>query len=632
MVATKIWVILIEKNKRKIAAIPPHIKTLEVLQVPLRINCSVPMCKGPLSQIYCYGDILTAAWQFGLQKTCPGDKLRVPAEDVLTAFSRLSYPLHRDVFQNFCKESFEITTYLQPTNLVDWKVHPPFLNNITDPDRKKLAATLHEKWSFLARKVERRVFENRDLFPIWPVKYPFVVPGGRFDVYFYWDMYWIVKGLLVSELNTTVWGIIENFHSIVQEHGFIPNSGNIQLSRRTQPPLFIHMINDYVNKTGDTKSLSRWMTSMEKEMEFWFKNRTINLPAGKLFLYRSETDCPRPENLLGDYDLGINSSNPRATWQSIASACESGWDFSSRWMDRSGPRAYDPATIHTADIVPVDLNVFMARNMAYLSNFHKILGNKTASEQYWKKFEEIRDTLHSAFWVKETGAWFDFDLTTKNHSSCFSPSNIFPLLLSGLNRFDSEIEKYVRSTGILDYDAGIPTTLNVPSDQQWDFPNVWAPNQHLLIESFRATQNKFLHTAANEQTDKFVKAVYNGLFHPPPGKIGSIWEKYDARSTSGASGGGGEYEVQEGFGWTNGAVMDMVWNNRNTPRRDPPNRDIFSSPLQATVIIGLWTLSALMALWFVVATCCKKTRPNHLDSESQASRSLLSNMEDDDDF
>lgn len=37
-----------------------------------------------------------------------------------------------------------------------------------------------------------------------------------------------------------------------------------------------------------------------------------------------------------------------------------------------------------------------------------------------------------------------------------------------------------------------------------------------------------------------------------------IWEKYDARSSRGKPGGGGEYVVQEGFGWTNGAIMDLI--------------------------------------------------------------------------
>lgn len=38
-----------------------------IIDAPLVVNCSVPVCDGPLKEIYCIGPILTAAWQFGLQ-------------------------------------------------------------------------------------------------------------------------------------------------------------------------------------------------------------------------------------------------------------------------------------------------------------------------------------------------------------------------------------------------------------------------------------------------------------------------------------------------------------------------------------------------------------------------------------
>jgi alpha,alpha-trehalase len=32
-----------------------------------------------------------------------------------------------------------------------------------------------------------------------------VIPGGRFREYYYWDSYWIVRGLLVSNMTSTAW-------------------------------------------------------------------------------------------------------------------------------------------------------------------------------------------------------------------------------------------------------------------------------------------------------------------------------------------------------------------------------------------------------------------------------------------
>ena len=52
------------------------------------------------------------------------------------------------------------------------------------------------------------------------------------------------------------------------------------------------------------------------------------------------TDCPRPENYLVDIENGLNGTgDTRFIWSSIASACESGLDFSSRWFAYSGEHA-----------------------------------------------------------------------------------------------------------------------------------------------------------------------------------------------------------------------------------------------------------------------------------------------------
>lgn len=57
-------------------------------------------------------------------------------------------------------------------------------------------------------------------------------------------------------------------------------------------------------------------------------------------LFQANTNCPRPENYNTDLSNGLNGTNPPTfTWSSIASACESGWDFSSRWFAHSGAKA-----------------------------------------------------------------------------------------------------------------------------------------------------------------------------------------------------------------------------------------------------------------------------------------------------
>lgn len=44
----------------------------------------------------------------------------------------------------------------------------------------------------------------------------FIVPGGRFREFYYWDAYWIVKGLIASDLLDAAKNMIINFISCVK--------------------------------------------------------------------------------------------------------------------------------------------------------------------------------------------------------------------------------------------------------------------------------------------------------------------------------------------------------------------------------------------------------------------------------
>jgi alpha,alpha-trehalase len=58
-------------------------------------------------------------------------------------------------------------------------------------------------------------------------------------------------------------------------------------------------------------------------------------------------------------------------YQYLASAAESGWDFSTRWLGRSSTSL---SSIKTSRIIPVDLNVFLYWGETLLAKFHHIVG------------------------------------------------------------------------------------------------------------------------------------------------------------------------------------------------------------------------------------------------------------------
>jgi hypothetical protein len=57
----------------------------------------------------------------------------------------------------------------------------------------------------------------------------------------YWDSYWIVRGLLESQLYDVVNSTLQNFMDELETIGFIPNGGRIYYLNRSQPPVFIHV-------------------------------------------------------------------------------------------------------------------------------------------------------------------------------------------------------------------------------------------------------------------------------------------------------------------------------------------------------------------------------------------------------
>ena len=67
--------------------------------------------------------------------------------------------------------------------------------------------------------------------------------GGRFREQYYWDSFWIVEGLLESELYDIVNATLHNFMDELEHIGFIPNGGRIYYLNRSQPPLFVQVRN-----------------------------------------------------------------------------------------------------------------------------------------------------------------------------------------------------------------------------------------------------------------------------------------------------------------------------------------------------------------------------------------------------
>ena len=96
-------------------------------------------------------------------------------------------------------------------------------------------------------------------------------------------------------------------------------------------------------------------------------------------------------------------------------------------------------------------------------------------------------------------------------------------------------------------EGGLAAT-NVSSGQQWDAPNGWAPLQWIAIDGLRKSGENVL-------AEKIATAwiTENARVYCRTGKL---VEKYNVRDAG--EGAGGEYPVQDGFGWTNGVLVKLL--------------------------------------------------------------------------
>ncbi len=317
---------------------------------------------------------------------------------------------------------------------------------------------------------------------------------------------------------------------------------------------------------------------MIKEHTFWMLKRSIQILHNgsrlKLNFYNPNNDQPRPEshsevsrtgplkkkrfndsihhnNFFFSKDLetakNCQTDQERAlVFKEIAAAAESGIDFSSRWFR-------DPMnmeTIETTSIIPIDLNSLLYKIELSIARLSREKGDMILFEKFQKKSIRRKRAINCFMWSDNMCCWTDFNMKSKSlneknfYISCLSP------LFHGIKpppRFSIKdvIKKHLDALSLSE--CGIPYSF-LESSQQWDFSNIWAPNQDEMILMLL----KYDKELALNFARKFFNTVYTGWL-----KNGLIFEKYSALEV-GIRGRGGEYAVQSGFGWTNGCCIVLL--------------------------------------------------------------------------
>ncbi|CAG9768301.1 unnamed protein product [Ceutorhynchus assimilis] len=522
------------------------------------------------SPIYCEGELLhlvQTAKIFNDSKTFVDMAMKHPVNETLEHFDRFMRktdhkPTQREI-GDFVYENFHTVGEMEDFYPRDWRAEPKFVKEVDDPIIRSFLTKLIAIWPQLARKISQHVFDRPDTFSLIPVPHAFIIPGGRFKEFYYWDSYWILKGLLLSDMKETAKGVLDNFIHMIITFGFIPNGGRIYYLSRSQPPVLSLMMKDYVKYTKDFSYLRQNVQYLGTELHFWLRRRVSKIVKGgeeyKLCHYDSESDSPRPESYLEDLETCFvynTTEGQHECYTDLKSGAESGWDFSSRWLfEDNGDPSDDLAKISTRRNIPVDLNSFLYKSFKVMHYFHATL-RQAADAKYWKDLAELwKYNIEKVLYSPEDGIWYDYDFKLDRHRKYFSASNFAPLWAEAM---DDDVQKergnnavqYLKRHGILNY-YGVPSTL-FTSGLQWDFPNVWSPYQNMIIFGLERSGDEEAQEVAKILAHRWVQSNIKAF---DENKV--MFEKYSAHA-SGAFGGGGEYHIQAGFGWTNGAIMEII--------------------------------------------------------------------------
>lgn len=418
-----------------------------------------------------------------------------------------------------------------------------------DPDRP-----IEQHISLLWDELKRRNRKTRGSLLSLP--YDYVVPGGRFGEQFYWDSYFIMLGLAVDERWDTIEGMMKNYTFMLRKYGFIPTANRSYFLSRSQPPFFAEMVELLASKKGHRRTYLEYLPYMLSEYRFWMRGsnqlsqteynsyaRLVELDEGVLLnRYYDNKATPRPESLREDIETAGEAKNrtPDKLYLHLRAAAESGWDFSSRWF----LNPHDIRTIHTTDIIPVDLNSLLYILESRIAESYKIMKNTMLARKFERLAEKRKAAINHYCWSDSEQVYGDYNFHKRQMTPHLTLAMVFPLYAGIASQAQAahvarRLEKDFLKSG------GLVTTL-VENGQQWDTPNGWAPLQWVAVKGLR---NYGFDKLADEVKRRWM-AVTDKVYNAEQRLI----EKYDVIGDTG-HGGGGEYPLQDGFGWSNGVYV-----------------------------------------------------------------------------
>ena len=442
---------------------------------------------------------------------------------------------------NFDLKTFVLANFRLPTE-------PP----ITPPSGQ----TLREHINWLWPKLTRTTTSAPPFSSLIALPKPYVVPGGRFREGYYWDTYFTMLGLQESGREDLVDDMLDDFAYEIDQFGHIPNGNRTYYLSRSQPPFFGLMVTLAANYEG-ARVYQKYLPQLRKEYAYWMKDENatqrgqatrnvVRMSDGTVLnRYWDERDTPRDESYLEDVKTAqqVPSRPANEVYRDLRAAAESGWDFSSRWFGDNR----NLTTIRTTSIVPVDLNSLLFGLEITIVKGCGVARDFGCVAEFVGRAKRRAEGINHYLWNRN-GYYGDYDWRLGKSRDNLSAAALYPLAAGVAWRERAQRTLTAVSQNLLK-ERGLATTT-FETGQQWDAPNGWAPLHWLTIEGARRYGRDDLAKEVGTRFLADVKQVYAAKQ--------KLVEKYVVEGPNAGGGGGGEYPLQDGFGWTNGVTLKLL--------------------------------------------------------------------------
>ncbi len=489
-----------------------------------------------------YGDLFVAVQTGGVfpdGKTFADCTPKVPVKEILEAYeANKNHP-------EFHLRAFVLQYFDTPHQ---------FASGFKSDTTRTAAEHINALWDVLTRHAD-----STSTGTLIPLPKPYVVPGGRFGEVYYWDSYFTMLGLQAAGKVEMMESMLDNFAYLIDELGFIPNGNRTYYNSRSQPPFFALMTGLLAEAKGN-EALTQYLPQLEKEYNFWMEGsndlttsnpahrRVVRLTDGAILnRYWDDRATPRAESYREDVETAAKSGRPaEEVYRNIRAACESGWDFSSRWL----ADGKSLTSIHTTELIPPDLNSLLYNLEMTLSKAYSQKGDTEQSKRYFNLAQKRSEALLRFCWDAKKGYFSDYDFLKKECTGVVSAAGMYPLFFGIATPDQANSSATVLERELLK-PGGVVTTAN-ETGQQWDAPNGWAPLQWISIQGLRKYGHNDLAQNIRQRWTHLNVKVYK--------HTGKMVEKYNVLNIN-LEAGGGEYPLQDGFGWTNGVLLKLLSEN-----------------------------------------------------------------------